>query len=347
MDERTAELGDSAAANPPTWALDHLGAVPHDPLERQAWSSRASTVAAYREHYGRTDPLDPIGRKPAAPEARADWHAARAALGIAAQQTAVAGASTGELQARRARYERELAWAPPHVGEDLRHAALARREHATEATLTRAQALAADGPERNLLTARARAHEQLAESLAVREQALSGINTQRARWHEATAQVRTDAEQTSAELCRRGLDAGQPPERDTAPVRERLEPAPARRAHGQAQRSAADADLRDAAETAELARRTLDARRAQHGAQREQQRQLDEPAPERWPHRDPGYQFEIMQRRQAERTAAELAAQDFPAGPEHAARAEVTPVHYEPSPRRSRQAERDEPEASP
>jgi hypothetical protein len=58
MDERTAELGEGTAAEPPAWALNHLGAVPDDPLERQAWSSRAGTVAAYREHYGRTDSRD-------------------------------------------------------------------------------------------------------------------------------------------------------------------------------------------------------------------------------------------------------------------------------------------------
>ena len=98
------------------------------------------TAAGYRERYGRTDPREAIGREPAAPEARADWHAARAALGIPHEQAEVTAASAGELWARRARYERELAWAPPHVADDLRATALARREHATEATLIRARA---------------------------------------------------------------------------------------------------------------------------------------------------------------------------------------------------------------
>lgn len=53
---------------------------------------------------------------------RADWHAARAALGITREQAGITAASTGELWARRARYERELTWAPPHVGDDLRGA---------------------------------------------------------------------------------------------------------------------------------------------------------------------------------------------------------------------------------
>src|ERR1019366_4589026 len=144
-------------------------------------SRRAGVVAAYREQYGRTDPADTIGREPAAPEARADWHRAYAALGRPAAQRAVSGAAAGDLWARRARYEREMAWAPPHVGEQLRQAVHARREHATEATLTRARAQATAGPQREELLAQARANGHLAEALATRERVLSGIDAQRAR----------------------------------------------------------------------------------------------------------------------------------------------------------------------
>jgi hypothetical protein len=309
-------------------------------------------VAAYRERYGRADPRDPIGREPAAPEARADWHAARASLGIPAQRSAVSGASTGDLWARRARYEREIEWAPPHVGVDLRATALARREHTTEATLTRAQAQAVVGEDRAELLARAQAHQQLADSLDLREAILADVDAQRARWHDATAQARADAQEATAELRRRVPDVGPLPLHDPAPPRERaraqLEPAPQQGALGQAQRDAAGADLRHAADMAELARRTLDARQAQtqRDAEREELRQHDEPAPARWPQRDPGYQFAAMQRRQAERTAAELAAQDFPAGPQPGTRPDRPAAHYERPPRRSREAERDEPEAT-
>jgi hypothetical protein len=115
----------------------------------------------------------------------------------------------------------------------------------------------------------------------------------------------------------------------------------------QAQRGAADAALRNAAELTELARHVVDTRQAQaqHDAEREEQRQLDEPAPARWPDRDPGYQRPGAER--AQRSAALLAAQDFPAGPEQAVGADRMPAQYEPPSRRSRQAERDEPEASP
>jgi hypothetical protein len=366
MDERAAELGDRAAADPPAWALDPLGPVPGDPVARAEWSRRAGVVAAYREQYGRTDPADAIGREPAAPEARADWHAAYAALGKPAAQRAVSGAATGDLWARRARYEREMAWAPPHVGEQLRQAAHARREHATEATLTRARAQAAAGPERGELRARAQANEQLAETLATRERVLSGIDAQRARWHEATAQAREDAQEATTELRRRFPDAGSLPLRDP---HQRQEPEPGQdqaqdrereRTTGQPeldlgllsdqQRQEAGEDLRRAAEAAELARRTLDAReaRARQTADREAQRQREEPSPARWPHRDPGHQPPRREPEpRTERTPAQLADLAFPDGPRPSPRPRDAPAAEPRHPRpRPRGPERDGPEAS-
>jgi hypothetical protein len=352
MDEQVTAAGERAATDPPAWALEHLGPVPADDGERDAWVRRAGAVAAYREHYGRSDPADLIGREPAAPDARADWHAARAALGTPAAEAAVASASTGELHARRARYEREMAWAPPHVGADLRRTALARREHATEATLARARAEAADVPERGRLRARSAAHDQLARQLAAREQTLAGIDTQRARWHEATAPARQQAQEATAELHRRRPDERLPelggrqpmPERERA--HERAQPASAA---APPQRETTDADLRRAAEMAELARGILDAReaRARQRAEREARREREEPAPQRWPHRDPGYRARPGP--QPDRNAAELAAQAFPGGlrppplsPEHATPAEPEPGRRPPEPG----IERDGPEAS-
>jgi hypothetical protein len=320
IDERIAALAERVAADPPAWAVEHLGPVPADPLDRAAWAERAGTVAAFRERYGRTDPADPIGREPAAPEARADWHAAYAALGRPAGQRAVSAASTGDLWAARARYERDLAWAPPHVGEDLRRTVLARREHATEATLSRARAQAATGPERTVLLARAQASEQLAGQLAAREQVLSAIDAQRARWHDATAQAREHATEATAELRRRFPNAGQMPlrapgqERAPAPEAAAGRSGPARSPLSDVQRQAASDDLHRAAEIAEQARRILDAReaRAREAAEREAQRQREEPSPQRWPDRDPGYPY--RREPQHTRTAADLAAEAFPRG---------------------------------
>jgi hypothetical protein len=52
------------------------------------------------------------------PEARADWHAAFAALGRI-DGIDPRGCTDAHLQLRRARYERETSWAPPHVGQEL------------------------------------------------------------------------------------------------------------------------------------------------------------------------------------------------------------------------------------
>jgi hypothetical protein len=116
-----------------------------------------------------------------------------------------------------------------------------------------------------------------------------------------------------------------------------------------AQHELSSAELRRAAELAEAARRTLNERSAQarRDAELERQRQAEEPAAHRWPHRDPGYDFTAMQRRQAERGAAQLAAQDLrTAMPDLTnARRWAEPSHEQPY-HQSRQAERDEPEAA-
>lgn len=353
MDQRTIDLGQRAAANPPAWALAHLGPVPDDPLQRDEWAAHAGTVAAYRERYGRTDPREAIGREPAAPEARADWHAALAALGIPREQAAITAASTGELWARRARYERELAWAPPHVGTDLRATAHARREHATQATLTRARARTADRRLRAEQRARAQAHQQLADSLERREAILSDIDNQRERWHNTTAQARASAQEATEELRRRFPDADLRPfhehVREGAQATEEAQPGTLQRAVTAVQPERTGVELRRAADLAHEARCRLDERRAQvhRDAQLKRQRQADEASPDRWPHRDPGYDLAAMQRRLAERTAAQLAAQDFRAAVPDlaAARRWAEPLHEQPG-RRPRQAEREEPEAT-
>jgi hypothetical protein len=193
LDERTADLGARAALRPPRWALDRLGPVPRDPAGRREWASRAGPVAAYREQYGLTDQDRPIGREPAAPEARAAWRAAAGALGRDPADLEVAGASDGELWARRERWERQLAWAPPYVGPALRAAVHARREHETEAAIARAR-----GSDHV-----AGAHDRLADGLRNRERLLAKADARRARWHADTGQVRDAADAATAELRRR------------------------------------------------------------------------------------------------------------------------------------------------
>ncbi|MEV0167752.1 MobF family relaxase [Nonomuraea fuscirosea] len=79
MDQRTEHLGARAAQSPPTWALQHLGEVPDEPLLRQEWIIRAGVIAAYGEAYG-TSLLTAHRPGPLAPDREAAWQAARQAL---------------------------------------------------------------------------------------------------------------------------------------------------------------------------------------------------------------------------------------------------------------------------
>src|SRR6266568_1986703 len=144
MDDRVRRLGEHAAQTQPPWARQAFGPVPDDPVGRADWEQRASVVAAYRERYGYAHPGDPIGPEPAktSPEARAAWHAALAALGRV-DGIDLRGCTDGDLWLRRNTYERETAWAPPHVAEELRlmrqaerdaHVNAVRAEHERRAT---------------------------------------------------------------------------------------------------------------------------------------------------------------------------------------------------------------------
>jgi hypothetical protein len=128
MDDRVRRIGEHIAATQPLWATRALGDLPADPAKRAEWQARAATVGAYRELYGYENPADPIGPEPGrtSPEARADWHTAFAALGKV-DGIDLRGLTEDQLWLRRAGYERETAWAPRHVGEELRLARLQAR----------------------------------------------------------------------------------------------------------------------------------------------------------------------------------------------------------------------------
>jgi hypothetical protein len=121
MDDRVRRIGEHAARTQPRWATQALGDLPADPAKRAKWQARAATIGAYRELYGYDAPADPIGPEPGktSPEARADWHTAFAAFGQV-DGIDLRGVSDDQLWLRRARYERETAWAPRHMGEELR-----------------------------------------------------------------------------------------------------------------------------------------------------------------------------------------------------------------------------------
>ena len=85
MDARKDRIGEHAAEHALPWATGALGPVPGHPVDRLEWQRRAASIGAYRELSGYDDPSDPIGPEPAAaaPDRRAAWYEALAALGPA------------------------------------------------------------------------------------------------------------------------------------------------------------------------------------------------------------------------------------------------------------------------
>ena len=162
MDDRTRRLGQHIAQHPPRWAITALGPVPAAPADRRDWEHKASSIAAYREMYGYDHPDDPIGPEPSreAPDQRAAWHEAFTALGPV-DGPDVRAMTDGRLWLLRDTYAAETAWAPRHVGKELRLARLG----AANADLSAIRAAAeADAARKTGDHDRARRHETLAAS---------------------------------------------------------------------------------------------------------------------------------------------------------------------------------------
>ncbi len=225
MDDRTRRLGQHAAQTAPSWAASALGPVPATPAARRDWEDKAASIAAYREMYGYDHPDDPIGPEPArwAPDQRAAWHQAFAALGPAGQPD-VRALPDGQLWLARDTYAAETAWAPRHVGKELRLSRLGAFDAALAATRADAEVAAARKAGDH---GRAARHETLAASYRAlhdhyqqREQDLTQDIAARQEWEHATERSRRIAIAADAELRRRH------PGRKIEPLRS-AEPAPA------------------------------------------------------------------------------------------------------------------------
>jgi hypothetical protein len=234
MDDRTRRLGEHAAETGPQWAQQSLGPVPDDPVARADWEQRASLVASYRERYGYTHPAEPIGPAPGktSPEARAAWQAAMGAIsqvdGIDLREC-----TDGDLWLRRGTYERETAWAPPHVAEELRLMRKAGRDAHVNAIRAEHESRAAkDGQ----TVAR---HRQLAgiwqalEAKAAKEAAMfTAVQDTRQQWEAVTETTRRIAIAADIELRRRHpgiqLEALRPHPNEAAGITYPDDPGPVR-----------------------------------------------------------------------------------------------------------------------
>jgi len=222
MDARKERIGEHAAASSLPWAVCALGGVPGDPVTRLEWQRRAASIGAYRELSGYDHLVDPIGPEPVtgAPDLRAAWHEALAALGPA-DGPDVRGMPDGRLLHLRDTYPVETAWAPPWVNDELRQSRAAARDARLAALRATAEAAAARSRGEHEETARqealATSYQALHDAYRERETVLAVTMDDRADWERATRQQRQLAVAADTELRRRHPSQPWPPLRSAEP----------------------------------------------------------------------------------------------------------------------------------
>jgi hypothetical protein len=222
MDARKDRIGDHAAENAVSWAVAALGPLPDHPVDRLEWQRRASSIGAYRELSGYPHPADPIGPEPAtaAPDIRAAWHEALAALGPV-DGPDVRGMPDGTLLHLRDTYPIETGWAPQWTGDELRQVRLGAQEARLAAIRASAEADTAHhrGQHDRASQQRALAASYLAmhDAYAEREAVFAAVMADRQDWEKATRQHRQLAVAADAELRRRHPGQQFPPLRSAEP----------------------------------------------------------------------------------------------------------------------------------
>jgi len=197
--------GQHAVQTGPAWAVAALGPVPADTAARRAWQAKAASIAAYRETYGYDHPDDPIGPEPShqTPDQRAAWHQAFAALGPA-DGSGVRAMPDGQLWLLRDTYAAETAWAPRHVGKELRLARLGAFDAALGAIRADAEAQAArkagDHHHAERHDTLAASYRALRDLYQQREHTLAQAMADRQDWEHATADSRHLAYAADTEL---------------------------------------------------------------------------------------------------------------------------------------------------
>jgi hypothetical protein len=222
MDARKDRIGEHAAEYALPWAVTALGPVPQHPLDRLDWQKRAASIGAWRELSGYDNRADPIGPEPAtaAPDLRAAWHQALAALGPASGPD-VRGMPDGRLLHLRDTYPIETAWAPRYVGDELRQVRAAAWNARLSAIRASAEAKAASGRGHYGTAAQqqelAGSYQALHEAYRQRETVFAATMADRADWDAATRAQRHLAVAADAELRRRHPEQQYPPLRSTEP----------------------------------------------------------------------------------------------------------------------------------
>ncbi|MEV0066663.1 MobF family relaxase [Amycolatopsis sp. NPDC050768] len=214
-DARQHDLGRALAEEPQQWSVEAFGPVPEDPNLRKEWIKQAGSVAAYRELTGHDDAEAALGAAPKAGqvEAYASWRSAWRALGRPESGRDELEMSDGQLLVRMRAWEREKAWGPEFVANELAgtHQSIDARRR--EAALRRADADAAETAEdRERLLQEAGEAEALADVLAGRAAELETADDARAAWYAHTAETRAAAERAGIELSGRNVDTAPDPQ---------------------------------------------------------------------------------------------------------------------------------------
>jgi AAA domain-containing protein len=209
-DQRRDELGRHVAERQPQWAIEAFGPVPTDDAARHAWEERAAAVAAHRELTDHDDETSALGAAPKTRqvEAYASWCAAWRALDRPEADRAEAEMSEGQLQLRIRGYQREKAWAPRYVANELAGTRQAAERHRhTAATRSAEAADTTDAARRAELEREAADASALAGLLGHRIADLETVDEVRALWWAHTAGTRAAADRAVAELqARRAAD---------------------------------------------------------------------------------------------------------------------------------------------
>jgi hypothetical protein len=222
MDARKDRIGEHAAEHALPWAVTALGPVPENPQDRLGWQRRAASIGAWRELSGHRDPADPIGPEPvaAAPDLRAAWHEALAALGPA-DGPEIRGMPDGTLLHMRDTYPIETAWAPQYVGDQLRQVRAAALDARLAGLRVGAEAAAARRRGDHQTAVRqqelAASYQALHHAYRQRETVFATTMADRADWDAATRAQRHWAVAADAELRRRHPGQHYPPLRSAEP----------------------------------------------------------------------------------------------------------------------------------
>jgi conjugative relaxase-like TrwC/TraI family protein len=218
-DARRNELGRAAADEPPDWAVEAFGPPPDDRDEHARWTRQVGAVAAHRELTGHDDPVDALGPAPKAGQvaAYASWRAAWRALGRPEADRDELELSDGQLRVRVRAAQREAAWAPRYVNNELAGTLQAADTHRRTAQLRVAEAEAApDAGARADLERQAAAAAALADTLDQRAAELREVDQARGQWLAHTAATRAVADRATTELAARGIGRDEPDDTVTA-----------------------------------------------------------------------------------------------------------------------------------